>query len=99
MPNESLLHGASYSNLSLDSFPDSTLENTDLTMEDYAKFSFIIWRLLELEEKYRLKTEEQYNAILEQQMDRFKVVESREQELRKKFANLSQKLFSNIETN
>ena len=45
-------------------------DDIELTIEDYAKFSYIISRLLDLEEKLRLKTEEQYNSILEHQISR-----------------------------
>ncbi|CAI2364390.1 unnamed protein product [Moneuplotes crassus] len=97
MPNADPMQKAGMENLSFDSLNDSSIEPIELTLEDYAKFSYLICRLLELEEKYRLKTEEQYNAILEQQMDRCKVVEMRENEIRKKFSKLSQKLFTDLE--
>jgi len=43
---------------------DSESGHAELSLEDYIKFSYIICRLLDWEEKHRLKTEEQYYQIL-----------------------------------
>lgn len=74
MPNEesspNLLLDITPRKESIDPVSDSLLEGIDLDLEDYVKFSYIICRLLECEEKHRLKTEEQYYQILEQQLSR-----------------------------
>jgi len=63
----------------------STLKFTN---SEYLQFSYALARWIEKEEYERLKTEEQYQKILEMQIQQSKVIEQREKEMRNKLKEM-----------
>lgn len=66
----------------------TSVVDLDLSNEEYSEFWYILARRLEKEEYERLKTEEQYQQILEKQLEQSKTIEKRERDMRNKLKSM-----------
>lgn len=66
----------------------ASLGDLNLSMAEYFEFSYILARRLEKEEYERLKTEEQYQMILQKQIEQSQAIERREKEMRNKLKSM-----------
>ena len=60
-----------------------------MNIDEFFKFSYILARRLEKEEYERLKTEEQYQRILETQIEQSQAIERREKKMRDKLKGVA----------
>ena len=71
---------------------NSSFADLNLNIDEFFKFSYILARRLEKEEYERLKTEEQYQRILETQIEQSQAIERREKKMRDKLKGVANTL-------